>query len=329
MYMKGQKVLVLGLGRSGLAATRLLRSKGAEVLVHDSADSPRLRERAEQARVLGAQVELGDSFKPRSAFTFCVISPGIDPRAAIATEAVKRRIPIISEVELGYRFLKCPLVAVTGTNGKSTTTSLVAHILRAAGHRPVAAGNIGYPLCDALMEPEIPDLVVLEVSSFQLEKIDRFRANVAVILNLTPNHLDRYVNFENYAAAKARIMRNMRECDTLIYKEDCADFIAGEIEACKARKLRFTAGKPLNGFEFGLQNDGMIVGGIGGPGRQPIIGQAATPLRGRHKAENIMAAAAVALTIAVPRESIAAAIQSFRPLPHRCEPVATVGGVHF
>jgi UDP-N-acetylmuramoylalanine--D-glutamate ligase len=330
MYMKGQKVLVLGLGKSGLAATRLLRGKGAEVVVRDDADSPALRQRAEEAKALGATVELGGAFGPTGTFHFCVLSPGINPRAKIVTDIARRGINVISEIELGYRFLKCPVVAVTGSNGKTTTTALIAHVLRAGGKRALAVGNVGYALCDAIAAEQMPDVVVIEVSSFQLETIQRFRPNVAVILNITPNHLDRYGRIEEYAAAKARVMRNMIEADTVIYKEECADFLAGELEACPARKVRFTAGKPLNGFEFGLRNDGVIVGGTSPDSRrEPVTALSSSQLRGRHNAENIMAAAATALVFGVSRATIAEALHSFQPLPHRCEPVATVKGVQF
>src|ERR1051326_3719226 len=331
MYMKGQKVLVLGLAKSGLAATRLLRSKGAEVLVRDSADSPAIRQRAEEAKALGAKVELGGAFGPLGQFNFCVLSPGIDPRSPIVADAAKRGINIISEIEFGYRFLKCPVIAVTGTNGKTTTTSLIAHILKVGGINALAVGNIGNAVCDAVATEQMPEVMVMEVSSFQLEKIQRFRANVAVLLNLSPNHMDRYANLEEYAAAKARVMLNMRECDTVIYKEECADFISAELESCKARKIRFTAGKPLNGFEFGLRNDGVIVGWLpaANAARDAVVRLADTKLRGRHNAENIMAAAAVAMTFGLSRATIAEAIQSFQPLPHRCETVAMVKGVQF
>lgn len=331
MYMKGQKVLVLGLGKSGLAATRLLRSKGAEVLVRDSADTPALRQRAGEVKALGAQVELGGQFGPLGLFHFCVLSPGIDSRSAMVADVARRGINIISEIELGYRFLKCPVVAVTGTNGKTTTTSLIAHILKAGGFNALAVGNIGNAICDAVASEQMPDVMVMEVSSFQLEKIQRFRAHVAVLLNVAPNHMDRYANLEDYAAAKARVMLNMRECDTVIYKEECADFISSELETCKARKIRFTAGKPLNGFEFGLRNDGAIVGWLPAANaqRDEIVRFADTKLRGRHNAENIMAAAAVAMAFGVPCAKIVEALKSFQPLPHRCETVATVKGVQF
>jgi len=330
MYMKGQRVLVLGLGKTGLAATSLLRKKGAEVVVRDENDSPALRQRAEEARALGATVELGGTFASLGRVDFCVLSPGIDPRKPIVADLVRRGINVISEIELGFRFLKCPLVAVTGTNGKTTTTSLIAHVFQAGGWRALAVGNVGYAVCDAVAAEQVPDVMVMEVSSFQLEKIQRFRPNVAVILNIAPNHLDRYARIEDYAAAKGRLLMNMRECDTVIYKEEAADFLTGELETCKAAKVRFTAGKPLNGFEFGLRDDGTIVGGIApGSTRQPVVDFANTRLRGRHNAENVMAAAAVALTFGMAREKIAEALKNFQPLPHRCEPVATLKGVHF
>lgn len=328
MYMKGQKVLVLGLGKSGLAATRLLRSKGAEVCVRDEADTPALRQRAEEARGRGAVVELGGKFGEWQPFNFCVISPGIDPRSPLVTELARRNTPIIGEIELGYRFLKCPVVAVTGTNGKTTTTALVTHVLRAAGRNAVAAGNFGVAVCDVLNENQFPDMLVLEVSSFQLETIRRFRPHVAVILNLSPNHLDRYARFEDYVAAKARVLLNMCEADTLVYKEECADFLSGDLEACAARKVRFTAGKPLHGFEYGLTGDGTIIGGTP-TARDSLLRMEETKLRGKHNAENLMAAAAVAAAFGVPKEKIVEALKSFEPLPHRCETVTTIGGVQF
>src|SRR5664280_875425 len=216
MELKGKDVLVLGLGRSGMAAASLLQRDGARVVVRDEAADNQLCERATRLRQLGVRVELGNQFDRSEHFDLAVLSPGIAPERPIVRELLMQNTPLLSELELAYRFCLCPIVAITGTNGKTTTTELIAWMLEGGGKRTVAAGNIGNAFCDAVEASASLDAVVLEVSSFQLEKIEQFRANIAVLLNITPDHLDRYESMDEYAAAKSFVFMNQQPEDTAV-----------------------------------------------------------------------------------------------------------------
>ena len=191
--LKDKNVVVLGLGRSGMAAASLLRRDGARVVVRDEGDGEVLEERANRLRQLGICVELGNRFDPAAQFDLAVLSPGIAPERPIVREIITQKTPVLSELELAYLFCLCPIVAITGTNGKTTTTELIAAMLEGCGKRAIAAGNIGHAFSDAVNESAGLDALVLETSSFQLEKIVQFRPDVAVWLNITPDHLDRHV----------------------------------------------------------------------------------------------------------------------------------------
>src|SRR5271169_3435386 len=210
MELKGKDVVVLGLGRSGMAAASLLQRDGARVVVRDEATDDLLQERAIRLRQLGVRVELGNHYDRSAHFDLAVLSPGIAPERPIVREVLTQQTPLLSELELAYRFCLCPIVAITGTNGKTTTTELIAAMLTGCGKRTATAGNIGHAFSDAVEASAGLDALVLEVSSFQLEKIEQFRANISVLLNITPDHLDRYESMGEYAAAKAFVLLNQQ-----------------------------------------------------------------------------------------------------------------------
>ncbi len=187
--LKNKNVVVLGLGRSGMAAASLLHRDGARVVVRDECDGEALEERANRLRELGVHVELGNHFDASARFDLAVLSPGIALGRPIVREITAKKTPVLSELELAYRFCVCPIVAITGTNGKTTTTELIAAMLERCGKRAVAAGNIGHAFSDAVNGSAGLDALVLETSSFQLEAIEQFRPHVAVLLNVTPDHL--------------------------------------------------------------------------------------------------------------------------------------------
>src|SRR5260221_2530616 len=216
MELRGKDVLVLGLGRSGMAAASLLQRDGARVVVRDEATDDLLQERAVRLRQLGVRVELGNHYDHSAHFDLAVLSPGIAPERPIVREVLTQKPPLLSELELAYRFCLCPIVAITGTNGKTTTTELIAAMLTGCGKRTAAAGNIGHAFSDAVEASAGLDALVLEVSSFQLEKIEHFRANISVLLNITPDHLDRYESMGTYAAAKALVLLNQQPEDTAV-----------------------------------------------------------------------------------------------------------------
>src|SRR5919198_1235307 len=219
MRYKNQNVAVLGAGLSGSAAALLLRSEGAQVTVFDSAEEKNLLKstidnlRAQDVRVICGAAADEDS----PAYEMAVLSPGIDPASRLVRNFSSREIDIFGELELGWRFCeKIPVIAVTGTNGKTTTTELLAQMLNACGQRTVACGNIGKPLSEVAREREAYDVLTIEVSSFQLETIQTFRPTIALWLNFAPDHLDRYRSVAEYRAAKLRIFENQTEQDVAV-----------------------------------------------------------------------------------------------------------------
>jgi UDP-N-acetylmuramoylalanine--D-glutamate ligase len=208
MDVNGKRAVVLGLGISGMEAAKLLQDKGAQVTVRDNATTGKVVERATTLRQRGVQVELGPDIQSDARFDFGVLSPGINPAAPLVETLHQAGLPMFGELELAYRFCECPIVAITGTNGKTTTTELVQALLSAGGKRALASGNIGTAFSTAVRQSADLDVMVLEVSSFQLENIVDFRPRISVHLNLTPDHLDRYATMEDYAYAKRQVFRN-------------------------------------------------------------------------------------------------------------------------
>src|SRR5579862_6919609 len=241
MELRGKDVLVLGLGRSGEAAASLLQRDGARVVVRDESMDDQLQERAVRLRRLGVRVELGSQFDRSAHFDLAVLSPGIAPERPIVREVITQHTPLLSELELAYRFCLCPIVAITGTNGKTTTTELIAAMLAGCGKRTVAAGNIGNAFSDAVEASAGLDALVLEVSSFQLEKTEQFRANISVLLNITPDHLDRYESMDDYAAAKSLVFRNQQAEDTAVVSIEALRSLQRMNIEMKARTITFSA----------------------------------------------------------------------------------------
>ncbi|HSP45358.1 MAG TPA: UDP-N-acetylmuramoyl-L-alanine--D-glutamate ligase, partial [Chthoniobacterales bacterium] len=248
MKYSGKNVAVLGAGLSGTAAALLLRSEGAEVTVLDSADENKLlKSTIENLRGRGVTVRSGAAAESDSApYDFVVLSPGIDPISPLATNFSSRNIETIGELELGSRSVDVPVIAITGTNGKTTTTELLAQMLNACGQRTIACGNIGKPLCEVALEERDLDVLTVEVSSFQLETVRTFRPAVGVWLNFAPDHLDRYPSVAEYRAAKLRIFENQTA-------DDVAVINAGEsLPKIAARTLTFSA--YANQADFGFEN---------------------------------------------------------------------------
>lgn len=319
----GRNALVIGLARSGLAAARLLYSLGARVTVTDTKSEERL---GGIVRQLPARVErfLGGHGAVRLAdFDLAVISPGVPWDAPFPRAVREAGIEMISEIELAYTRLRAPVIAVTGSNGKSTTTTLIGEILKAAGRNVFVGGNLGAPLCDAAGGDY--EWIVAEVSSFQLEGIKTFRPRVALILNITPDHMDRHGGMENYAALKARVAGNMGEGDTLILNAE--DTLTRSLGGGRARLWWFGQSAPQGeGAWAGL--DGMAsirAGELAGA----LFGPADVRIKGRHNVENAMAAALACVAAGAPLSAIMQALASFGGLPHRMELVATMDGVTF
>jgi UDP-N-acetylmuramoylalanine--D-glutamate ligase len=313
MDVTGKRVVVLGLGISGMEAANLLHHHGAQVTVRDNATTGKVAERGALLRQRGVQVELGAEVQTDARFDFGVLSPGINPAAPLVETLHQAGLPMFGELELAYRFCECPIVAITGTNGKTTTTELVHALLSAGGKRSLASGNIGTAFSTAVRESADLDVMVLEVSSFQLENIVDFRPRISVHLNLTPDHLDRYATMEEYAFAKRQVFRNQTSDDYAVLNANLT------LPGLMASRITFSAeGLPAD-YQF---VDGWLVA----HGEQ-VLEQSRTHLIGQHNAENMLAALAVADLYHVPRPVAIKALCDYEPLPHRCEKVAEIEGV--
>jgi UDP-N-acetylmuramoylalanine--D-glutamate ligase len=313
----GKNVAVLGAGLSGTAAALLLRSEGAEVTVLDSAEENKLlKSTIENLRGRGVTVRCGPAAGNDSApYDLVVLSPGIDPISPLATNFSSRNIETIGELELGWRSIDAPVIAITGTNGKTTTTELLAQMLNACGQSTIACGNIGKPLCEVALEDRDLDVLTVEVSSFQLETISTFRPAVSVWLNFAPDHLDRYRSVAEYRAAKLRIFEKQTADDVAVVN-------AGEsLPKIAARPVTFSAYANQADFRF---ESGSIV-----YQNQPVLRMADLKLRGSHNIENVMAALAVGLARGLSFEQMVPPLLTYEPQPHRCEFVREVGGVAY
>ena len=325
--VKDKRVWVLGLGRSGVAAARLLAARGARVIGVDNADDEALQTVAKSLKAQGVETRLGVQELGQVAADLAVLSPGFPPENAVLREVVNAGVPVVSELEIGFCFCPCPVVAVTGTNGKTTTTELCAAVLLAGGMAAPPAGNIGRAFCDLLCDDAAArrlDVVVLEVSSFQLERIERFRPRVSVMLNVTPDHLDRYASMRDYAAAKERVFENQRPEDLAVVNADCAGDFASLRRPDAPRQVVFSARGRREGCAMWLEGTRIYSAQEG-----ELLDMAGTHLRGPHNAENIMSALAVAGAFRVPVDAARRAIAAYHPLPHRCEWVAKIDGVDY
>ena len=312
----GKKIAVLGLGSSGEAAARLLLEEGASVTALDSGTSPALQAAAERLGTLGGKVILGsEADRDASVYDLTVLSPGIDPATSLARHFASKGSPVTGELEMAYTLCQAPVIGITGTNGKTTTTQLVERMLNACGIKTLAAGNIGPAFSARVKQSADLDVMTLEVSSFQLETIQTFRPKIAVWLNFQADHLDRYSSMEEYYAAKARIFENQTADDVAIVK------LGEMLPPLAARTITFSA------YETGGDLD-LRDGVIHWQG-QPILRMAETQLRGLHNAENLMAALAVGATLGCDFAPMLKALASYKPLAHRCELVRTLDGVDY
>ena len=314
---KNQNVAVLGAGLSGSAAALLLASEGAQVTVLDSADENNLlKSTLDNLRAHGVRVVCGsDANQNSSAYDWMVLSPGIDPASHLARNFSSRGIDTISELELGWRSCEMPVIAVTGTNGKTTTTELLALMLNACGQRTIACGNIGKPLSEVAREKQPLDVLTIEVSSFQLEEIRSFRPSISLWLNFAPDHLDRYRSVAEYRAAKLRIFENQTEQDVAVVNA------AEALGTIRPHRVTFSAYS--NRADFRL-SDGAII-----YENQPVLRLTDTKLRGLHNIENVMATLAVGVARGLSFTQMVPAIRDYEPRPHRCEFVRELDGVEY
>jgi UDP-N-acetylmuramoylalanine--D-glutamate ligase len=314
------KTLVIGAGKSGIAAANFLAGEGQEsVVLSDAKSDPELvyplHERV--VRAFGTQHE--SLLRDVDAI---VLSPGVPVNAPILLRAAALQIPVIGEIELAFRHLRGTVIAVTGSNGKSTTTALIGHILTVAGRDPIVAGNIGNPLI-AEIDRENHRTYVLELSSFQLDSVDTFRANVALLLNITPDHMDRYPSFEAYAAAKYRILRNQQPGDVAII--NAATERRKGVRDEDLRVLTFSASQPVRQGAY-LDGDDLVLTIEDDERRIP---RSALKLQGTPNVENALAAWLAVRAVDVADADVQRAFGSFAGLPHRMVLVRELDGIQF
>lgn len=322
----GSRVGVIGLARSGRAVARLLASRGASVYASDLAGGDELARTAERLRALGVEAETGGHDPGRlAACDWVVVSPGVPPAAEVLGQPALAGKPAFGEVEVASWFAGAPIVAVTGTNGKTTTTALVGEIARAGGLDVEVAGNIGRAFSEAVLVEATPDWYVLEVSSFQLGRIERFRPRVAVVLNVSPDHLDTYPDLASYVADKRRIAANQGPGDDLcLSAEDpvLADFGAGR----PVERLWLHRTAPVERGATAASGWIELVG-MAGEGR--LLPADRLQIPGAHNLQNALAAALAAARMGIAREAIVDALAAFRGVPHRLETVAVEDGVRW
>ena len=323
--LDGKRVLVVGLARTGLVTALFSAGYGAKVTATDERPIPEVAEAAEKLRLAGVKLELG-GFVPETFLEqdLIVVSPGVPAKIAPLEAARAQGIPVWSEIELAWRFLRGKLLAITGSNGKTTTTSLVAHILKTSNIPTLVGGNIGTPLL-ALVESSIDTTVtVAEISSFQLETIDSFRPEIGVLLNLTPDHLDRHLTFEDYAGAKMRMFENQLEKDIALLNADDPEVTRRMPAKPKifwfSRQKRVATGAFLRDDQIIFRNEGSEV---------ELARLADIQLRGQHNIENVLASCAASYLAGAVPAAIAAGVKSFRGVEHRLEFVTEISGVQY
>ena len=319
---EGLKVLVVGLGKSGRAAADMLYACGARTDLYDAAKSEAAIKLAETG---DARISFGDRPSNVKGYDLLVLSPGVPPEKDFVKEAAEDGAEIIGELELAYRYGRGKYIAITGTNGKTTTTTLTYEIYKEGGFHAELAGNIGIPVASRAMYSFDDTYLITECSSFQLETIKDFRPSVSAILNITPDHLDRHKTMDNYIAAKARIFENQTSEDYFVYNAD-DEKTAALVEICPAKPFPFSSSKQLN--EGAFVKDGNVV--ICSDGEETIIcGTGEIRVPGEHNLQNVLAAAAMAYCSGVAPEKIASAIRKFKGVEHRMEDCGTINGVRY
>src|SRR5581483_11765655 len=321
-----KRVLVLGLGRSGLASALFLKSRGAHVTVSDTKSEDQLRDQIPALLDEGIAVETGGhSARTLQNQDMVVVSPGVPIDAPAIVQAKNLGRPVIGEIELAFQFLNGPIVAITGSNGKTTTTTLVGEILKAGGLKTLVGGNIGTAAISLVAEASFQTAIVLEVSSFQLEAICSFRPKVGVVLNITPDHLDRHRTFAVYTDAKARIFENQTSEDFAVLNADdptCVELAGRTLGQIFwfSRKREVESGAFVRGNQVVFRQNSSI---------SEIMPVSEIPLKGAHNLENVLAAVCAGTLMDSPSQKIRQSVRNFKAVEHRLEYVATVRGVDY
>jgi UDP-N-acetylmuramoylalanine--D-glutamate ligase len=326
MELKNKRVLVVGLGRSGAAAALFLQDHGARVTVSDTKSETQLQKEISALLDRGISLETGRhserTFRDQD---LIIVSPGVPADQPQLQHARAMGIPVIGEVELAYRFLQGKVIAITGSNGKTTTTTLIGEILSKSGRKTLVGGNIGTPVISLVGQSSPEHLLVLEISSFQLETIEQFRPWIASILNITPDHLDRHRTFQAYVDAKARIFENQQAGDFAVLNADDPTCVELKNKSKGAvywfsRKEQVESGACVRGEEIIFRSSGRDTS---------VLPIKEIQLKGAHNLENVLAAVCVAMLAGCEPQQVRSAVAQFGGVEHRLEPVATVNGVAY
>lgn len=326
MDVQGKRVLVVGLGKSGVASALFLESRGARVTVSDAKSEEQLKEEIPALLDRGVVVETGKhgerTFRDQD---LIVVSPGVPYDVPPLQQARRLGIPVIGEIELAARFLSGRLVAITGSNGKTTTTTLTGELIAAGGNKALVGGNIGTPAITFVDQSSRETWVVLEISSFQLETTETFHPHIASILNVTPDHLDRHGSMENYTAAKARIFEQQNETDFAVLNAD-DPIVAALAKGLKPQVIWFSRKREV---ERGAFVRGEMIIFRDAQGEREIMPVNEIPLKGAHNVENVLASVSMAILAGVDAAKIRTAVKHFKAVEHRLEYVTTVNSVQY
>jgi len=325
MDLQGKKILVVGMARTGIATAKFLVAKGSRVTTTEARPEGEMKEAAQELKGVDVVAEWGghrgETFLDQD---LIVVSPGVDLNIDPIQKAIRHGVRVLSEIELAYHFIDAPLLAITGTNGKTTTTVLLGEMLKEDGKKVGVGGNVGEPLILFANGKGRWEALVAEISSFQLEAVEDFRPRISVLLNITEDHLDRYVNYDDYIRAKMKIFSNQGPEDIAVLNKD--DPVVMEYEkTVKAKKIFFSLKEKVDDGAF--SNGKTISVRLGG--KEEAYSLAKTPLKGVHNIENMMAALAAARAFGCSKEALQNVLDRFKGLEHRLEFVREVGGVRF
>ncbi len=325
MDLRGKRVLVIGMARTGIATAKFLKAKGSLVTTTEVKPEEEMREASRELKGLDLSAEWGshqtETFLKQD---LIVVSPGVDLSMDPIQKAIRQGVRVISEIELAYHFIRVPILAITGTNGKTTTTLLLGEMLKEDGRRVGVGGNVGEPLILFADGVDRWEVLVVEISSFQLEAIEDFRPRISVLLNITEDHLDRYFSYNDYIQAKARVFANQNSGDLAVLNRD-DPIVMQSGEKAKAKKILFSMRERL---EEGAFSDGRTISlRFEGKAEEYSLGKA--PMKGVHNVENMMAALTAARIFGCSKRAVQDVLDRFKGLEHRLEFVREIGGVRF
>jgi UDP-N-acetylmuramoylalanine--D-glutamate ligase len=325
MDLKGKKVLVVGLARTGIATAKFLKARGSFVTTTEVRPKEEMGEAVQELKGMDISTEWGrhqvETFLRQDCI---VVSPGVDLNIEPIQKAIQQGVKVISEIELAYHFIHVPIIAVTGTNGKTTTTLLIGEMLKEDGKKVGVGGNVGEPLILFADGKDRWEILIVEISSFQLEAIEDFRPRISVLLNITEDHLDRYPRYDDYIEAKVRIFENQNSGDLTILNRD-DPIVMQYQEKVKAKKVFFSLKEKPD--EGAFSNGQTIFFRLGGKGEEYSLSK--TPLKGIHNVENMMAALTTARIFGCSEKAIQGVINRFEGLEHRLEFVREMRGIRF